>query len=102
MDNLMEQYDKACAEFPQAIVLMRFGDFFEAYGDTASLLAETLGLTLTQREGIPMARIPHHMAEKRVAQLVAGGRQVILMDQSEDPHGKAPGDTAREQVRFTL
>jgi DNA mismatch repair protein MutS len=101
MTVLMEQYDQTCSEFPQAIVLMRVGDFFEAYGETAEKLAEALGLTLTERDGIPMSGIPHHMAEKRVAQLVASGRQVILMEQSEDPRGKAPGDIMRHPVQFS-
>ncbi|MCW3055222.1 MAG: mismatch repair protein MutS [Chthonomonadales bacterium] len=100
MTILMEQYDQTCSEFPQAIVLMRVGDFFEAYGETAKLLAETFGLTLTERDGMPMAGIPHHMAEKRVAQLVASGRQVILMEQSEDPRGKASGDIAQHIAQF--
>ncbi len=101
MNILIEQYHQTCTEFPQAVVLMRVGDFFEAYGETAKLLAETCGLTLTERDGIPMSGIPHHMAEKRVAQLVASGRQVILMEQSEDPRGKAPGEIARHRVQFT-
>ncbi len=100
MSILMEQYDQTRDDFPQAIVLMRVGDFFEAYGETAAQLAETLGLTLTQREGGPMCGIPHHMAEKRVAQLVANGRQVVLMEQSEDPRGKPLGDVARHCVQF--
>lgn len=90
MTILVEQYNQVCTEYPQAIVLMRVGDFFEAYGETAKHLAELLGLTLTEREGVPMCGIPHHVAEKRVAQLIAAGKQVILMEQSEDPHGKAP------------
>jgi DNA mismatch repair protein MutS len=100
MNILMEQYDQTCTEFPQAIVLMRVGDFFEAYGETAKQLAETLGLTLTQRDGMPMTGFPHHMAEKRVAQLVASGKQVILMEQSEDPRGKSPADVARHRVQY--
>ena len=100
MSILMEQYNQTCEDFPQAIVLMRVGDFFEAYGETAAHLAEALGLTLTRRDGIPMCGIPHHMAEKRVAQLVASGRQVILIEQSEDPRGKPPGGVARHRVQF--
>jgi DNA mismatch repair protein MutS len=100
MTFLMEQYNQTCSEFPHAVVLVRVGDFFEAYGGTAEQLAELLGLTLTGRDGMPMSGIPHHMAERRMAQLVAGGRQVILMEQSEDPRGKPPGDITRHQVRF--
>lgn len=88
MSVLMERYARACAEFPKAIVLMRAGDFFEAFGEPAKMLAEALGLTLTERDGMPAAAIPHHVADRRIAQLVAAGQQVILMDQPEEPCGE--------------
>ena len=101
MPPLMEQYNQICEEYPKAIVLMRVGDFFEAYGETAKFLAQTLGLTLTERDGTAMTGIPHHMTERKVAQLVASGKQVILMEQSEDPRRKPPGKVRRHPVHFS-
>jgi DNA mismatch repair protein MutS len=100
MTPLMEQYNQICEAYPKAIVLIRVGDFFEAYGEPAKHLAETLGLTLTERDGTATTGIPHHLIEKKVTQLVARGQQVILMDQSEDPRGKSPGEVQRHRVHF--
>jgi len=95
MPTLREQYDRTCGEFPDAIVLIRVGDFYEAYGEAAGQLAEELGLTLTERESIPMAGIPHHMIERRIAQLITSGRKVILMDHTEDPRWKEASEIQR-------
>lgn len=100
MTRLLEQYRQTCAAFPQAVVLIRVGDFYEAYEDRAIRLAETLGLTLTRRDGVLLSGIPLHMVEKRVAQLLTCGRQVLLMEHAEDPHGKAPAEVTRQCVRF--
>lgn len=86
---LLRQYFATRNEHPGVLLLMRVGDFFEAYGDDAVTIAQDLNITLTGREDgglrIPMAGVPHHAAERYVARLVAKGRRVALMDQIEDP-----------------
>ena len=84
---LMKQYFKARAEHPGVILLMRVGDFFEAYGPDAETIAADLNITLTSREDggqrLAMAGVPHHAAERYVARLLKLGRRVALMDQVE-------------------
>lgn len=86
---LLKVYFSTRAQHPGIILLMRVGDFFEAYGDDAELIASDLNITLTGREDggirIPMAGVPHHATERYVARLIAKGRRVALMDQVEDP-----------------
>lgn len=86
---LMIQYFATRAEHPGIILLMRVGDFYEAYGDDAELIARDLNITLTGREDgglrIPMAGVPHHAMERYVARLIAKGRRIAIMDQVEDP-----------------
>ena len=86
---LMIQYFATRLEHPGAVLLMRVGDFFEAYGDDAELLARELNITLTGREDgglrIPMAGVPHHAMERYVARLIARGMRIAIMDQVEDP-----------------
>jgi DNA mismatch repair protein MutS len=96
MPTLMEQYNQTCAEFPEAIVLIRVLDFYEAYGETAKELAETLGLTLTQRDSVPMSGIPFHAVERRIAELITSGKKVILLDHAEDPHRKDIDEIIRD------
>jgi DNA mismatch repair protein MutS len=86
---LMQQYFRARAEHPGVILLMRVGDFYEAYGDDAATIAESLNITLTSREDggqrIGMAGVPHHAAERYVARLIKKGFRVAMMEQVEDP-----------------
>jgi DNA mismatch repair protein MutS len=85
----MVQYFATRDEHPGIILLMRVGDFYEAYGDDAESIARDLHITLTGREDggvrIPMAGVPHHAMERYVARLIAKGRRVAIMDQVEDP-----------------
>src|SRR5437868_15296314 len=86
---LMQQYFGARAEHPGVILLMRVGDFYEAYGEDAVTIAEALNITLTGREDggerIAMAGVPHHSAERYIARLIRKGFRVAIMDQVEDP-----------------
>lgn len=86
---LMQQYFATRTEHPGILLLMRVGDFFEAYGDDAETIAADLHITLTGREDggvrIAMAGVPHHACERYVARLIAKGRRVAIMDQVEDP-----------------
>ncbi|HLJ57016.1 MAG TPA: DNA mismatch repair protein MutS [Chthonomonadaceae bacterium] len=86
---LMLQYFATREEHPGVILLMRVGDFYEAYGDDAEAIARDLNITLTGREDggvrIPMAGVPHHATERYVARLIAKGRRIAIMDQVEDP-----------------
>ena len=76
-----QQYLDIKAQFPEAVVLFRLGDFFEAFDDDADLVARELDLTLTHRAGIPMAGVPHHAVENYVARLVEKGYHVAMADQ---------------------
>ncbi len=86
---LLKQYFATRAEHPGIILLIRVGDFYEAYGDDAETIARDLNITLTGREDggtrVPMAGVPHHATERYVARLINMGRRVAIMDQVEDP-----------------
>lgn len=86
---LMQQYFRAREEHPGVILLMRVGDFYEAYGEDAETIAAAVNITLTGREDagqrIPMAGVPHHSAERYIARLIKKGFRVAIMEQVEDP-----------------
>ena len=50
LSPMYEQYMKAQNTMPNAVVLMRLGDFYEVLGEKAKIVAEELNLTLTGRE----------------------------------------------------
>ena len=88
---MLRQYFDFKAERPDVVLLMRVGDFYEAYGEDAEIIARELEITLTGREDkaagarIPMAGVPHHAMERYVARLIGKGYKVAVCDQVEDP-----------------
>ena len=86
---MLRQYFDIKAERPDVVLLMRVGDFYEAYGEDAEIIARELEITLTGREltdaRVPMAGVPHHAMERYVARLIGKGYKVAVCDQVEDP-----------------
>ena len=46
---LMKQYNQIKVKYPDALLLFRVGDFYEAFGDDAVKAARILGIILTKR-----------------------------------------------------
>ena len=65
---LYKKYQHYQAEFPNTVVAMRVGDFFEIFGEAAVTVARELSMTLTSRdcglsERVPMIGYPFHVAD---------------------------------------
>ena len=87
---MMKQYFAFKAEYPEAVLLFRCGDFYETYGDDALTASKVLGIVLTKRSSatpgaMPMAGFPHHSLETYLPKLVRAGYKVAVCDQLEDP-----------------
>ncbi len=86
---LLKQYFATRLDHPGVLLLMRVGDFYEAYGDDAETVASDLNITLTGREDgglrVPMSGVPHHAFDRYVARLIKKGRRIAIMEQVEDP-----------------
>lgn len=95
---MMDQWRSCKQAAKNAILLFRLGDFYEAFYEDAALLAKELGVTLTQRQNVPMAGVPHHASDSYIDKLVAKGHRVAIAEQMEDP-GKAKGLVKREIAR---
>ncbi|NJK33623.1 MAG: DNA mismatch repair protein MutS [Oscillatoriales cyanobacterium SM2_2_1] len=102
---MMQHYAAIKDAHPQAIVLYRLGDFYEAFLADAALISRELELVLTGRDGgkdvgrIAMAGIPHHALERYARQLVAKGYAIAICEQMEDP-AAAQGLVRREVTRI--
>ena len=87
----MQQYLDMKAENPDALLLFRLGDFYEAFFDDAKVISQSLSLVLTKRgtdemgENIPMCGIPWHAADNYFGRLVKNGFKVALVEQMETP-----------------
>lgn len=72
-------------QYPDSIVLMRLGDFYEAFDDDATTLANELDLTLTGRymgfeERLPMVGFPYHASDSYIAKIREKHDVVIIED----------------------
>lgn len=87
---LMRQYYNIKAEYPDALLLFRAGDFYETFGDDAVKASSILGITLTKRangsaSSVPLAGFPYHAIDNYLDKLVLAGERVAICEQLEDP-----------------
>ena len=87
---LMKQYYSTKAQYPDAILLYRMGDFYETFGEDAITTSRILGITLTKRSSgspgtVELAGFPHHAIDTYLPKLVRAGQRVAICEQLEDP-----------------
>jgi hypothetical protein len=95
---VLQQYKALKARYPEAVLLFRVGDCYEAFGEDAVTLHDVLGLRFTKRgnsdimsrqTGFKAAALDGHLT-----QLVKAGHKVAVCDKLEDP------PTFRDPVRL--
>ena len=99
---LMRQYNEVKAEYSDAIVLFRMGDFYETFSEDAKTTAKILGIVLTKRSNgaaadVPLAGFPYHALDNYLHKLVNAGHRVAICEQVEDPK-LAKGIVKREVI----
>ncbi len=97
---MLEQYFGMKNKHPEAILLSRVGDFYEAYGEDAEVVARALQIALTSKEAgggqrVAMAGVPHHALAQYLARLVQQRFVVALAEQLELPQ---PNHLVRREV----
>ena len=97
---LIAQYAELRAHYPEALLLMRVGDFYEAYGAAAEELAAAVHIVLTSKEAgkrrrVAMAGVPHHQLDHYLARLLRQQRIVAVAEQMEPP---APNRLVRREI----
>ena len=77
------------------LLLFRLGDFYEIFQQDAERGAKLLGITLTHRNGMPMAGIPYHAADSYLQKLLDQGIKIAICDQMETPK---PGKLVKREL----
>lgn len=80
-----QQYDEMKAKHPDAILLMRCGDFYESYFEDAETVAKVLGITLTKQGDKYIAGFPFYALDTYLPRLVRAGKRVCICDQLTAP-----------------
>ena len=100
----MEQYLSIKAQYQDAFLFYRLGDFYELFYEDAIKASQLLELTLTSRnrnaeEPIPMCGVPHHAAQGYIDALIEKGYKVAICEQVEDPK-TTKGMVKREVIQL--
>jgi DNA mismatch repair protein MutS len=85
LSPMMLQWHQIKASCPDALLLFRLGDFYEAFYNDAETLANACSVTLTKRQEVPMAGVPQHMLPTYLDRLIQKGIMVSIAEQVEDP-----------------
>lgn len=85
---LYEKYKSYTDSYPDSVIAMRVGDFYEVFGKKAMLIADKANLTLTGRDmgfeqRIPMVGFPQHIAEAYFKKIRQFYSLVIVDDDGE-------------------
>lgn len=104
LSPMMVQYFQIKAQYDDAILFFRLGDFYEMFFDDAKIASRELDLVLTgrdcgQEERAPMCGVPFHSADSYIAKLVSRGYKVAICEQLEDP-AKVKGLVKRDVIRI--
>lgn len=96
---MMVQYLTMKANYPQALLLYRMGDFYELFFEDAKRAAQILDITLTRRgtdkagNTIAMAGVPFHAADSYMARLIAAGQTVVVCEQIDESTTSSSSNT---------
>ena len=75
--------------YPQAIIAMRLGDFYEVFGKNAEVLANELPLTLTGRDcglesRVPMIGFPYHASDIYFGKILSKGHTLVVIENDDE------------------
>lgn len=102
LSPLFQQYYGLKKQHSNSLMLMRVGDFYEAYGEDAVKVAEDAEIVLTAKEAggrkIPMSGVPFFALDTYLRLLVGAGNRVALAEQLEDAR-QAKGLVKRGVIR---
>lgn len=103
---MMKQYWEIKAQYPEALLFFRLGDFYELFDDDARVAARELDITLTGRPEpgypggrVPMAGVPYRSYEIYLARLLAKGYSVAICEQVGTV-GAGKGPVERQVTRL--
>jgi DNA mismatch repair protein MutS len=87
---MMAQYLDIKAQYQDALLFYRMGDFYELFFDDAVHASAALNIALTKRgkhDGaeIPMCGVPYHASETYLQALIKHGFRVAVAEQLETP-----------------
>lgn len=84
--NAFKRWEGLKRDNPDSLILLRTGDFYEAFYGDAVVVAKVVGLTIVTRhkpgsKPVPMTGFPHHSLDLYLQELVAAGYRVAVCEE---------------------
>ena len=85
---MYQKYLDVQEKYPQAVIAMRLGDFYEVFGKNAEMLADELHLTLTGRDcglesRVPIVGFPYHTSDMYFGKILSNGHTLVVMENDD-------------------
>mgnify|MGYP002798893749 CR=1 FL=1 len=86
---MYQKYLDVQEKYPQAVIAMRLGDFYEVFGKNAEMLADELHLTLTGRDcglesRVPMIGFPYHASDVYFGKILSNGHTLVVIENDDE------------------
>ena len=86
---MYQKYLDVQGKYPQAVIAMRLGDFYEVFGKNAEILASELPLTLTGRDcglesRVPMIGFPYHASDVYFGKILSSGHTLVVIENNDE------------------
>ena len=103
----MDTYLEFKKVYPNHLLLMRLGDFYESFGEDAITLSQATNLVQTTKLvaelRLPMSGMPHHALERFLPMITKAGHSAAVVDsgavrlvEPESPESETPEEEERE------
>ena len=99
--KLKKQFKQMKAKHPDTVLLFRTADFYEAYEEDALVVADVLGIIVTETEGEKVAAFPSHALDQNLPKLMRAGKRVAICDKLEKPAPKTEKATESQTPKQT-
>lgn len=84
MESVLRQVRAVERAYPDTVVVVRLGDFYESLGDNAELIGEMLGVCVLERHigesPVKMAGFPVVMLDAATRKVLAAGFRLATLD----------------------
>jgi hypothetical protein len=100
--SLYQRYKLRQNVYPQSVIALKLGDFYEVFGENAVTLARELDLTLTGRDcglesRVPMVGFPYHCAEVYFKKINANYDLVIVESDADNETRYLPRNDEKQK-----
>ena len=86
-DTPLAVYQRLKSKHPDALILMRNGDFYRSLNEDAQKVSDTLRIPIqkpkSKKDGELMAEFPHHALDVYLPRLIRAGNRVAIADMLE-------------------